>query len=39
MTTLEERLRGRALVASVLSGKREVSSAMVMEELGRSCGI
>ncbi|BAT09973.1 Os10g0159532 [Oryza sativa Japonica Group] len=34
----EQNLRGRALVV-VLSGRQEVSPAMVVEELRRSCGV
>ncbi len=38
MSAIEQNLRGRALVA-VLSGRQEVSPAMVVEELRRSCGV
>lgn len=39
MAEVERRLLGRALVASVLSGRKEVSPARLVEELGRACGI
>ncbi|KAF0905907.1 hypothetical protein E2562_008935 [Oryza meyeriana var. granulata] len=39
MAMIEQSLRGKALVVSILSGRREVSPAMVVEELGSSCGI
>lgn len=39
MAEVECRLLGRALVASVLSGRKEVSPAKLVEELGRACGI
>lgn len=39
MAELEQRLLGRVLVANVLTSRREISPAMVVEELGRSCGI
>lgn len=38
MSAIEQNLRGHALVA-VLSGRQEVSPAMVVEELRRSCGV
>ncbi|KAF0889399.1 hypothetical protein E2562_023689 [Oryza meyeriana var. granulata] len=39
MAMIEQSLRGRVLVASVLSGHREEVPAMVVEELGCSYGI
>lgn len=39
MAAIEQQMRKRALVTSVLSGRREVSPAMVVAALGRRCRV
>lgn len=39
MSAIEQRLRGRSLVASVLSGRKEVSPATMVAALSGLCGV